>query len=191
MRTACTRFRLFTPVAIFLIVGTAHSSAQSTAAWLRGYKGTSASSVVSDPRFARDIHRYLSAGPAGGDLAETTAANMTIETGDDVHVDGSQVTVAACAIHGGECAMLWADSQKTTTRQTVLALCVIETNLWVHVSSRSITALPPKLIQSIQTWRSDLVENGFFLSPSAAFVVTSDGRSTPINMDTLLLSGAE
>jgi hypothetical protein len=87
--------------------------------------------------------------------------------------------------------MLWANSQKTATGQTGLALCIIETNLWIHVSSRSIPTLPPKLIQSIQAWRSDLAENGFVLSPRAAFVVTSDGRSTPINLATLLLPGAQ
>jgi hypothetical protein len=110
---------------------------------------------------------------------------MTNGANDDVHIGGEEVTANGCANHGGECAFLWSTSKRSTDKTPTLALCIIDASIQVYVSSRSITSLPPQLRESIQAWRDYLVENGIFLRPEKAFLITSNGRSYPMNVKTL------
>jgi hypothetical protein len=172
-------------VAGLVLCGAVLSSGQNTAKWLRQYQGKYPASIAKDPRFAADIHRWLAANPSGHDLAKVAASYMTNGANDDVQIGEEEVTVNGCANHGGECALLWTTSHRSADKATTLALCLIDASVRVYVSSRSITDLPPQLRDSIQAWRDYLAENGIFLHPEKAFLVTSDGRSYPLSVKTL------
>src|SRR5271168_3457812 len=109
---------------------------------------------------------------------------MTIGAGDDVHVRGDQVTVGGCAVHGGECALLWSTSQNPKTKTPVLALCILEGYLTIYTSSRSAAQLPAQLVEAIQSWRTDLLDNGFLLRADSAYLVTRNGEVHPLDMRT-------
>jgi len=181
-------------VAVMVTCGSIATSAQSSNDWVRHYRGKFAFFVTRDPRFAADIHRYLAQlipcwGQTKllckGDLAATASSYMTNSTDDAVQFQGELSTVWGCGNHGGECAMFWSSSTKSTSRKPSLALCIIADKLWVYTSGDSDRSMPPQLRHSIQSWRKSLEEEGFFMRPEAAFLVTRDGKVHALTLDTL------
>lgn len=190
-----SRFRWFRAVINAVVAAVLFSSAfmqaQSTASWLRQYKGIHPSVITRDPRFSSDIRTYLATSHDGGNLAVIASSFLTNGADDSVQILGPQVTMTGCANHGGECAFLWATSAKSTADSPLLALCLMEPDLWLYVSSQSISLVPPALLNSVQSWRRKLGDDGYVLHPDHAFLVTKDGSIHPLDLKTLTPSHSQ
>jgi hypothetical protein len=157
------------------------AGAQSPYFWIREHNAKSAFFVTKDPRFARDMHRFLAPKHEGWDLARLASAYLSEGSDDDVRVSPTQVTARGCAPHAGECAILWSSSRQSP----VLAFCFMEPDLWIYISSESDPSIPKELLKSIRSWRADPSDNPSTIHPQKATIVTRDGRRHPIALRTL------